>query len=166
MTAGLRRADVYLSPGELVVRQGAGLIRTIVGSCVAVCLWDARARLGGMNHYLLPRPGRDDQPGPRFGSIAIPQLIERTLAAGAARADLVAAVIGGGAPVSTIQVGAVGASNTAIALLLLAEHDVPIVRQETGGAHGRRLMFDTATGKLVVEHVRGFAEAAAGGPAP
>lgn len=47
--------DVFLAPGELVVVRSPANIRTVVGSCVAICLWDGRRRVGGLNHYLQDR---------------------------------------------------------------------------------------------------------------
>jgi chemotaxis protein CheD len=60
---------VYLAPGLLYASAGAAQVTTILGSCVAVCLWDSEGRVGGMNHFLLPEGG---PPSPRFGESAVP----------------------------------------------------------------------------------------------
>jgi chemotaxis protein CheD len=163
MTDARPRVDVFLAPGDLTVHVGPVQVKTILGSCVAVCLWDAARGVGGVNHFLLPRPGQGDVADNRFGAVATRRLIEEVCAAGARRAALQAAVVGGGRPMSTITVGAVGDLNTAVALVVLREHGIRVVRQETGGAHGRKLLFNTQTGALLVRRVRGWAEVHGGG---
>lgn len=158
MGAGRHRVDVFLAPGQLAVRSGAINIKTIVGSCVAVCLWDPQCRVGGVNHYLLPYPAATDAADNRFGSVAVTELIRQMRRAGAVLDRLEAAVIGGGSPVDVLSTSTVGAQNTAVALAVLREHGIRIVRQETGGAHGRKLLFNPQTGTLLVRNVRGMAE--------
>ena len=59
------RATAYLHPGQLLVSAHACAVTTILGSCVAVCLWDPVAKIGGINHFMLPTfSGRS----PRLGS--------------------------------------------------------------------------------------------------
>jgi chemotaxis protein CheD len=151
MTRPIRmHVDVLLAPGELAVYRRALHVKTILGSCVAVCLWDPLGRIAGLNHYLLPHPVGQHPPDPRFGSISCRRLIEEMQAAGAAPAKLWAAVIGGGAPVGVDDQWSVGSANVQIALAVLREFGIRVQRQETGGRTGRKLLFDTGTGKLLV----------------
>jgi len=158
MKAARPRVDVFLAPGDLTVHAGPVNVKTILGSCVAVCLWDPARGVGGVNHFLLPRPAAGDAVDNRFGAVSTRRLIEQVCSAGGRPERLQAAVIGGGRPMSTITVGAVGDQNTAVALAVLREHGIRVVRQETGGAHGRKILFNTQTGELLVRHVRGWAE--------
>lgn len=161
MTPAGPRADVYLTPGELAVRRGAFHVRTILGSCVAVCLCDRARGIGGMNHFLLPTVPAGDVADNRHGAVATARLIEALCAAGAERSRLEAAVIGGGNPVDSIKVGAVGPQNVAAALAVLRAAGIRVVHEDTGGAHGRRLLFNTQTGELVVHRIRGVGAPAA-----
>src|SRR5512142_301703 len=77
------RSQVYLHAGDLVVASSPTAIGTILGSCVAVCLWDPDTGVGGMNHYLLPFHVEREKSA-RFGSVAIPRLLEEVVTAGAA----------------------------------------------------------------------------------
>ncbi len=163
MSLRRQRADIFLLPGDVTVQTQPATVRTILGSCVAVCLWDPVLRAGGMNHFLLARPQRSDTPSPRYGSVATIQLIERLCSLGAPAARLVASVIGGGRPVDTISANAIGDENTAMALAILREHGIRVVRQETGGAHGRKILFNTATGELLVDRLRSNSEVLQGG---
>lgn len=155
MKVARRRVDVFLAPGQLAVPTRPAYVKTVVGSCVAVCLWDAGVPIGGLNHYLLARPGPLDAPDPRYGSVATPLLIERLRRVGAAPARMQAAVVGGGHPIQSLKDTRIGEENIAVALEVLAGHGIPVVRQETGGAYGRKLLFHTGTGELVVRSLNG-----------
>ncbi|MBF0165687.1 MAG: chemotaxis protein CheD, partial [Magnetococcales bacterium] len=63
-------------PGALFAQNGAYVITTVLGSCIAVCLWDRMRKEGGMNHYKLPLWNGDGLPSPKYGNIAIAKLIE------------------------------------------------------------------------------------------
>ena len=67
---------IILNIGELAVSKESATLETILGSCVAVCLWDEQQRIGGLNHYLLP----SEQPGAEkstvYGGTSIDTLIE------------------------------------------------------------------------------------------
>ena len=68
-------APVYVHPGHLGAGEAPASYVTILGSCVAVCLYDRVARIGGLNHFLLPTPGHDTAPSPRYGEAATEELI-------------------------------------------------------------------------------------------
>src|SRR5215467_8180889 len=74
---------VYLFPGQLFASAEPSMVTTILGSCVAVCLWDRETFVGGINHYLLatnPMRGRADA---RYGNTAMARLLEDVLERGA-----------------------------------------------------------------------------------
>lgn len=154
MRAARRRVDLFLAPGQLTVQTRPVCIKTVVGSCVAVCLWDAAVRVGGLNHYLLARPAAHEVPDSRYGNFATPLLLDRMCRAGADPATMEAAVVGGGHPIENLKDTRIGEANTAVALEILAARGVRVVRQDTGGRYGRKLLFDTGTGKLLVRSLR------------
>ena len=87
----------YLQPGQLVVSVMPAAITTILGSCVAVCLWEPHRGIGGMNHFMLPMAaGNGSASSPRFGPAAMEQLLTQVREAGA-RPPLLRARIYGGA---------------------------------------------------------------------
>jgi chemotaxis protein CheD len=151
-----RSVDVFLTPGKLVVCAAPTNIKTIVGSCVAVCLHDVARQRGGMNHYLLAAPTTGDEPDDRFGSVAVPRLIELMAASGTRPRDMRAFVIGGGHPVDVIHDRSIGDNNARIALEILRDCGIHVARQETGGDHGRKLLFSSGVGELIVRPVRGW----------
>jgi len=156
MTTIQRPVDIFLSPGKVAAPATTAVIRTIVGSCVAVCLWDPERRIGGMNHFLLARPGTGATPDARFGSVATEKLINDVCRNGAVTQRLRAFVIGGGHPVDAIRATTIGDDNVAVALEVLCDRGVVVVRRQTGGDHGRRLLFSTGSGELIVENVRAW----------
>jgi len=142
---------VFLEPGRMFVSDRPVLVKTILGSCVAVCLYDPRRRVGGVNHYLLAYPGKNDVgDGGRYGSTSLQMLIDRIQDAGAQLPQLRAVVVGGGRPVGSDRGPQVGEGNRQVALDVLRRFGIPILREETGGEFGRRLFFNTGTGEVIV----------------
>lgn len=89
------RATAYLHPGQLLVSAQACAVTTILGSCVAVCLWDPVAQIGGINHFLLPTFSGQGIASPRFGNIAIKELLDQLAQLGSQKHNLLAKMFGG-----------------------------------------------------------------------
>jgi chemotaxis protein CheD len=146
---------LYLQPGEIVAFAEPYAVTTILGSCVALCLHDHQARVGGVNHYLLPlQLGRRD--APRYGSAAIPMLIDKLLALGARRDRLVAKVFGGACVMSggdDERRTHLGAQNTEVAFRLLAEEGIPVAAEDVHGNRGRKVVFHTDDGSAWVKRL-------------
>ena len=135
------RARVYLHAGQLHVAAVPTAITTVLGSCVSVCLYDPIAKVGGMNHYLLPLHVERDR-SPRFGTVAVPALVEAVVKAGGTRSALVAKVFGGASVIGSLGKGRrLGDENAALALRLLEEAGIPVLDQDVGGQRGRKLVF-------------------------
>jgi chemotaxis protein CheD len=147
---------VYLLPGQLHASAVPCEILTIVGSCVAVCLCDAQARVGGANHYLLAQPlGHGNEL--RFGTAAIPRLVQALVELGARRERLEAKVFGGARIVAAAPPPGVlhlGARNVAIARELLARDGIRIVAEDVEGNHARRVLFQTGTGATQLKRLQ------------
>jgi chemotaxis protein CheD len=138
----------YLLPGQLYVSAEPCQIKTILGSCVAICLWDTRRAAGGMNHFLLPA-SREGQPAStRYADEAMRVLLDLLAGLRCRPPNLRAKIFGGAALFqSRDRYGiSLGAKNVSAALTLLKVAGIPVVAQETGGAHGRRVVFNTDDG--------------------
>jgi chemotaxis protein CheD len=146
------RHAVFLHPGRIFVSAEPSTVRMILGSCVAVCLWDPLRRVGGANHYLLPYQGSDSA---EFGDVAIQRLIEQLLALGCSRTSITAKLFGGSCVLEALQSKDthVGTRNVALARTLLASHGIPIVAHDVGGKQGRRVIFQTDDGCAWVRHL-------------
>ena len=152
----VERTTVYLHAGELFVSIEPCEISTIVGSCVAVCILDRTLRIGGANHYLLPTVMDGANATPRFGNVAILELIARLVALGASRKDLVAKVFGGASLLPTAAgtpSQSLGWKNVRVARRVLAEQAIPVVAEDVGGGSGRKLVFRTDEGHVFVKRV-------------
>lgn len=147
------RAQVYLHAGQLAVVTTPTAITTVLGSCVAVCLYDPIARVGGMNHFLLPHAVERERSA-RFGAIAVPQLIDAVVRAGACRGGLVAKVFGGASVIASMRPGVtLGGENADLALRLLAEASIPVLDRDVGGNRGRKVVFLADEGTAWVRHL-------------
>jgi chemotaxis protein CheD len=94
-----------------------------------------------MNHFLLPLAVEREQ-SPRFGTVAVPMLVEAVVRAGASRRALVAKVFGGASVIAAISHGRrLGEDNARLALRLLDEARIPVLDQDLGGSRGRKLVF-------------------------
>ena len=154
-SADVERNRIYLQAGQLVAVFDPSLIITILGSCVAICLWDARLRIGGMNHYMLPYPAPKQDPAPRFGNVAWEQLLARMTKLGSQRRDLRAGIFGGACVMETFRGNGdhIGQRNADLAERLVTESGIRIVQREIAGRHGRKLNFETDTGQISVRQL-------------
>jgi chemotaxis protein CheD len=142
------RQRAYLLPGQLHASTEAYQIKTILGSCVSICLWDKRRRAGGMNHYLLPASREGEPASLRFADVATGVLLEQLRTLGCDPRNLIAKIFGGAA-ISQNQnryASSLAAHNVEAALYLMKESGIPLVAQETGGNRGRRIIFNTDDG--------------------
>ena len=146
-------AAVYLHPAQMHVATAPCAIKTLLGSCVAVCLWDAEARVGGAVHYLLPRGRHSHGETGRYGTLAIPALIKAVCALGGRAGSLKAKIFGGARVLQGLgpQGGAsLGDNNAAVARELLAAENVQVIASDVGGDRGRRVLFHVEDGSAWV----------------
>ena len=139
----------FLYPSTLFASKEPYVINTILGSCIAVCLFDPVLKIGGMNHYMLPNWSGNDLVSPKYGNIAIEKLIEKMLLLGSKKSNLTAKVFGGGDLISPEKNSLyIGDRNTKVAEIMLVEHKIPIIASSTGGNRGRKILFYTGTGEV------------------
>ncbi len=151
--------DFYLYPGLLFAQKEACMITTVLGSCVSVCLWDPVSNTGGINHYMLPLWNGEGLPSPKYGNIAIQKLIEKMLALGCKKANLKAKVFGGGAVLQTSGgLLNVGERNITLAEDMLGDERIPIISKDVGGTQGRKLIFCTGSGEVLMRKIRSSME--------
>jgi chemotaxis protein CheD len=143
----LKRYTVF--PGQFVITSAPMLISTILGSCVSVCLWDRVQKISGMNHYLLPGNATDEAGNANRGITAIPLLVKSLLNRKASVQHLEAKVFGGcNSLYKENNIFKVGDRNVAIAFDILKEMNIPVVAHHVGGGYGRKIVFNTDTGKV------------------
>lgn len=125
------------------------VITTTLGSCVASCVYDPVAAIGGMNHFLLPDASVDALSlSSRYGSAAMEQLINRLLVV-TGRRDRLRAKVFGGASVNldTMRNSHIGERNVAFVMEYLSTEGIPTVSWDVGGAAPRAVRFFPTTGR-------------------
>lgn len=145
----------FLYPSKLYLCKNSTDVITVLGSCVSVCLYDNNKKFGGINHYMLPLWNGKGLPSPKFGNIAIKKLIEKMLDQGSNKKDLVAKVFGGGEVIKgDHKLFQIGQRNIEIANQILNEYDIKIIKQSTGGKQGRKIMYRTGSGEVLMKLVQ------------
>lgn len=137
----------FVQPGYIYASQQQVLIHTVLGSCVAVCIWDEQKKYGGMNHYIYPKTEGNAR-NAQYGDASIPHLIRLMKNFGSKQESLVAHVIGGAQ--NPLLHSNIGLNNVEVALGILEKANIPIINVDTGGALGRKLSFNTATGEILI----------------
>ena len=143
----LERLALNINPGGWSVQTDRP-IATLLGSCVAVCFYDAKLKLAGMNHFLLPSRASSkntDDDVVLNGDYAMEVLRNAMYAKGAQSGRLVAKAFGGGNIVNSIQM-AIGARNAEFAKEWLAREGIPLVASDFGGAWSRKVIIDPVSG--------------------
>jgi chemotaxis protein CheD len=137
----------FLYPSNLYVSKEPAWVTTILGSCVAVCLFDPVYKIGGINHYMLPFWNGKGLASPKYGNIAIEKLVERMRELGSNRPHLQAKIFGGGEVLnSNFNHYNIGERNIETAFQLMKDLKINVVSSSTGGQKGRRIQFDTFSG--------------------
>ena len=143
---------VKVLPGEYFVSKDDLVIMTVLGSCISACIWDSSARVGGMNHFMLP-DGDGVEGGGRYGSYAMELLINELQKLGARRETMQAKVFGGAQVMAGFTSMNVGERNTAFVLDYLSTERIPVVSQDVLDIHPRKVCFFPVVGKALVKRL-------------
>lgn len=144
---------VRIGPGEhYVTRRPDELLVTVLGSCVAACIRDPLARVGGMNHFMLPESSTGKWGGTsanmRYGNFAMEQLINDILRHGGQRRRLEIKLFGGAA--MTVGGASVGHQNATFVETYLREESMPIAASHLRGRHARRVLYEPLSGRVMM----------------
>ncbi|HET9039435.1 MAG TPA: chemotaxis protein CheD [Gemmatimonadales bacterium] len=153
------RGEVIVKVADLRAGTGTDILMTIgLGSCVAIVLYDATARVGGLAQVLLPSPAlsRNDGNPAKFPQTAVPRLVELMGEQGAVVRRITARLVGGASMfpglggVGTIQMGE---RNIVASRQALHQNGLAIVAEATGGDYGRTVRLWVADGRVEVSSV-------------
>ena len=135
-----------LKPGEIYFDPKPHRLATLLGSCVAVCLWDEERRMGGMTHSLIPTGGKNAL---HATDASIRELVQRMVRAGCKTTAMRAKLFGGFAPLRALgMAGNIGAANIEAAVAVLRDYGIRIVAQEIMGEGGIVICQNTETGEV------------------
>jgi len=163
----LQGSEVVLYIGDVHASARSVIVKTLLGSCVAACLWDPITAVGGMNHFMLPRAAEVGEESSRFGVHAMDLLIGEIMKAGGDRRRLRAKVFGGG-HVLGLPDGrdSVPRQNIAFIREFCRAEGFEVVAQDLGGGTARQVRFDTGSGRAWVKRLRSAAARVAAAEAP
>ncbi len=147
---GMAEMKIAKSPAKLITRA--------LGSCLGVTLYDPLKKIGGMAHAMLPDfdKARLKNNPDRFVNSAIKNMLDGLIKSGSSRDKIVGKIFGGAqmfsfiTPESTLNIGQ---KNVEVARAVLAELDIKVVAEETGGTFGRTITLNLDNGKVLVNTV-------------
>jgi chemotaxis protein CheD len=148
------RHAVKVLPGEFFVSSDDVVLSTVLGSCVSACIWDPQARLGGMNHFMLPGNDNGKESDPiglagRYGVFAMEQLINELIKRGARKGQLEAKLFGGGQVMRNFTTMNVGERNAEFVLQFLRTEGIRVASQDLLDVHPRRVAFFPTSGRAL-----------------
>lgn len=157
MREPVERQEAVIHIGGVRAAREPSVLKTVLGSCIAVCLSDPVARIGGMNHFMLPAPGDgSEEPwgSARYGIHAMDLLVGAMLKAGADRRRLQARLFGG-ASLAGMTNGrdGVGQRNVEFIEEFTKVEEIVVVSRDLGGHLPRQIRFYTDTGKVQVKRL-------------
>lgn len=148
--------------GEMIVNVHAGdcfvtdkkdeIATTVLGSCIAACIRDPIAKVGGMNHFLLPGNETTQSDSLRFGAFAMEQLINEILKRGGQRERLEIKIFGGGNVIKSSAM--IGTKNADFVRDYLRTEGIPIVSEDVGGELPRKVRYYPVTGRAMVRKLQ------------
>lgn len=152
---------VYLKPGEMCFCQVPVLVTTILGSCVAVTMWSPRLGLAAICHAVQPVCPKIAKGCPEhcmkkyhYVSCVIPEMIHLMTSRGAMADELEVKLFGGAAVLATPASQSVGRQNIEMARSVLRDNGLRLKVHQVGGQHGRKLIFNTHTGEVLLKRIR------------
>jgi len=148
-------ARITINIGGLRASRNPLLLDTVLGSCIAACLYDPVAGIGGMNHFMLPDGADPENPtSTRYGVNAMELLISHLMKLGADRRRFQAKVFGGGHVLKIREsLNGVPQRNIDFARRFLETEQIPVIREDVGGYQPRRVLFHTHTGKVFLKYL-------------
>jgi chemotaxis protein CheD len=150
---------VKILPGEYYVTTRDMALVTVLGSCVAACIYDRSLGVGGMNHFMLPDEKRDGgnilSASTRYGVYAMEIMINELLKMGAKRSNLEAKVFGGGNVLRGFTVNNVGQSNATFVVDYLHKESIKVVAQDLLDIYPRKVYYFPRSCRVLVKQLRG-----------
>lgn len=151
----VHRKLIRLAIGDVAVSVEPADLTTVLGSCVAVCLYDPTLLTGGMNHIFLPASPDGEDSSRRYGVHAMELLINNLMKEGCDRRRLVAKAFGGANLFGQVGDNSVGSQNTRFVREFLNLERIPLVAEKLGGTRPLQVHFQTDSSRVRVKTVHG-----------
>lgn len=132
------------------------ILRTILGSCVGICIYDPEAGIGGLSHIMLPTSKKETSNIKKYADTAIPSMIGDMIKAGADKRRLIAKIAGGATMFKHTEnslMGDIGRNNISSVKNILSGLEIMIVSEDVGGDYGRTIDFYLETGDIRIKTI-------------
>lgn len=126
-------------------------VRTVLGSCVGIAVFDPVSRVGGLAHVLLPCSALGHGDRGKFADTAVDWLLDEAISAGCEKQRLVAKIGGGASMFGNHVDNGIGEKNIRAVKERLSRHSIRLVAESVGGTRGRKMLLDPATGRVEVQ---------------
>ncbi len=148
-----RLPERKVAMGEIEVVRGAFLLRTLLGSCVGLILYDHRNQVGGLAHVVLPNSNGQGSALGKYADTALTEMLRQIEELGGRERQLSAKVTGGANMFTTSGPASIGDQNVTAVEQLLKGAGIPVMARHCGGRAGRRVAFEVDTGRVTIEMV-------------
>jgi len=141
---------------DMGVAVSPNILRTILGSCVGICMYDPKMKIGGLSHIMLPSSKKPSNNLKKYADTAIPLMIDQMVELGADRGRLIAKLAGGATMFKHSEnsvMGDIGKNNISSVKEILASLKIPVLCEELGGDFGRTIDFYLETGELKIKTI-------------
>ncbi len=162
-TSGVILPDVYLKPGEIFISDKPSLVKTVLGSCISVTMFNSRLRLGAICHGLLPECNEMNGcncnclAGARYVDCSIRNMLEELHSLGILNNEIDVKMFGGANMFKTVPSRSnpinVGEQNVRAALKIMGESNLRLAASDTGGSSGREIIFIPNTGEVFLKRL-------------
>jgi chemotaxis protein CheD len=158
LTPQFGKPETYIGPGGYFASGDDIVITTLLGSCISVALYDARRRIGGLNHFMLPSQRESGPSGfpesSKYGVNAMELLINELMRLGADRKALRAKVFGGSTAINLTRkaVYDIPKMNVEFAFSFLSTERIPVDSYSVGGSFPRRIVFFPRDAKILMKY--------------
>lgn len=144
--------EYFLPSGYIYLNSESSLISTVVGTSVAVSLWDQKKKYGGMTNYLYPFTDDYKAATPQYGNVAVRYLLRMLIEEGTKKKDIRAQIFGGAE--SSLPDGVkIAKENVRMAKSIFRRLGIEIVSEDVGGHMGRKIVFNTLKNEAIVYKV-------------
>jgi chemotaxis protein CheD len=147
---------INIGIAEIGVSESPDILRTILGSCVGICLYDPEKKIGGLSHIMLPVLKSLTSSPKKYADTAIPMLISELERYGASKNRLVSKIIGGATMFKLSEnsiMSEIGRGNISKVRQILGGLGIKIIAEDVGGDYGRTMDFQLETGKIRIKSI-------------
>jgi len=125
------------------------VISAVLGSCVAVTLWDKKGTYGGMAHFLYPSIQEKEKSTAQYGNVAVLHLVKMLLDEGTNKKNMKAQIFGGAA-LPSLDCSRIARENIRVARNTLMNCGIKVISEDVGGNVGRKLVYNTLTNEAII----------------